>query len=104
LRRVLEMEHEVVTLSNGRDALELLSTGARFDLILCDLMMPGLTGADTYARMQLDFPDAANRVVFMTGGAVTEAMERFLEKAPRACLEKPFDALELHAFIRAQVD
>ncbi len=40
--------HELVLASNGREALERLMADARFDLILCDLMMPELMGMDVY--------------------------------------------------------
>ena len=44
LRRVLTPEHEVVTLSDGREALRRIAAGERFDVILCDLMMPEMSG------------------------------------------------------------
>ncbi len=63
----------------------------RFDVILCDLMMPELSGIDLYQRLAQLAPEAAARMIFMTGGAFTEGARRFLEEVPNPTLTKPFD-------------
>jgi PAS domain S-box-containing protein len=70
-RRVLSADHDVVATTNGSEALSKLSAGERFDAILCDLMMPQMTGMDLHARLLQVAPDQAARLIFLTGGAFT---------------------------------
>ncbi len=48
IRRVLAKEHDVVTAIVAREALAMCAAGEKFDLILCDLMMPVMTGMELY--------------------------------------------------------
>ncbi len=63
----------------------------RFDVVLCDLMMPEMTGMELYARVCETLPDRAGRFLFMTGGAFTPASQAFAESAARPVLDKPLD-------------
>ncbi len=101
LQRVLGTEHRISVAGGGREALELLRRGERFDLILCDLMMPDLTGMDVHAAALEAFPEQARRVLFMTGGAFTPRARDFLENVPNPCIEKPFDPQALRVLVRA---
>jgi len=89
--RVLAAEHEVVTRTSAREALAELLGGAGFDVVLCDLMMPEMTGMEVHARLARDAPALAARLVFLTGGAFTPAARDFLDRVPNPRLEKPFD-------------
>jgi CheY-like chemotaxis protein len=60
-------------------ALQRITAGERFDIIVCDLMMPQMTGMDLHAALTRAAPDQAARMVFLTGGAFTERARRFLE-------------------------
>lgn len=103
LGRVLGKEHDVVTLTSARDALKKCEAGERFDVIVCDLMMPELTGMDVHqALLELD-PDQARRMVFLTGGAFTARASAFLDKTTNICLEKPYDPTNLRALVRGLV-
>ncbi len=97
--RILSGAHEVVISSGAREALGLLGAGEHFDLILCDLMMPEMTGMDLYERLRSDWPDAATRVAFLTGGAFTAVARAFLEKVSRPCIEKPFEPQALRKVV-----
>jgi PAS domain S-box-containing protein len=103
VRTVLKEEHDVTTLSTAREALDRLLAGDRYDLILCDLMMPVMSGVDLFARLATERPDLTRKLVFMTGGAVTAAAAALLENKATRCLEKPFRTGELLAFVRSQV-
>ncbi len=83
-------EHAVEVALGGATALEKLSEDADFDLILCDLMMPGTNGMDVYASAVAAFPFLASRFVFMTGGAFTPRAKAFLAETSLPRLEKPF--------------
>jgi PAS domain S-box-containing protein len=89
--RTLSSEHEVVTRTSAEVVLREVLAGARYDLILCDLMMPNMTGMELHARLAATSPDAARRMVFLTGGAFTTAAQEFIERTGIEPLEKPFD-------------
>ena len=91
LTRVLD-GHEVVVAEDGAAALARLATDSDFDVVLCDLMMPRLSGAELYARACELRPELALRFVFMTGGAVTPSSKEFLSTVGSNVLWKPFDA------------
>jgi PAS domain S-box-containing protein len=99
LQRSLAGEHEVATANGARAALKLLDQGNRFDVILCDVMMPGMTGMDLYAELSRNAPDQAQRVVFMTGGAFTPRALSFLQEVPNPKLSKPLDLRQLRALV-----
>ncbi|MEZ4407419.1 MAG: ATP-binding protein [Polyangiales bacterium] len=93
-------EHDAFTEGSGRDALARVEAGERFDVILCDLMMPEVSGLDVYETLERVAPDQARRVVFLTGGAFTPRAQEFLGRVPNPRLEKPFDLDELQRLIR----
>ena len=100
LRRVLR-EHDVVAVGDGRPALELLRSGERFDLILSDLMMPGMSGQRFHEAVLRDHPDEADKIVFLTAGAVTTESEEFLGGLSTPRIQKPFQGPQLRATIQA---
>jgi CheY-like chemotaxis protein len=103
IKRMLESEHEILTLSSAGEALQLLRGGASFDLILCDLMMPEMTGMDFHAELAQSQPDIAAKMVFMTGGAFTENASRFLDRHPGRYIDKPFKPAVLRERVRILV-
>lgn len=90
LRRVLG-DHEVTAVTSGREALALLAEGKRFDIIFSDLMMPEMSGMDFHAELTRCFPETAERVIFVSGGAFTATAKAFLDRVPNRRIEKPFD-------------
>ncbi len=86
----LGSEFDVRIATSGDAALAILDRDGDFEVILCDLMMPGVSGMDVHARLAARHPELATRMVFMTGGAYTpRALDFLAEVAPR-CLQKPF--------------
>jgi len=81
--------HDVVCVEDAREAAALLATGERFDIILSDVLMPRMTGIELYERLLADNPDAARRIVFLSGGAVNQSTSDFLASVPNLCLDKP---------------
>jgi CheY-like chemotaxis protein len=100
ITRVLEKEHEVTALEDSRKALELLRSGATFDVIFCDLMMPDLPGNQLYAQVKAARPELAERFVFVSGGVTQPEMVQFLEDIPNERLEKPFSVQNLRGIAR----
>jgi CheY-like chemotaxis protein len=103
IRRVLASQHDVVTTTRAEDALERLRAGGTFDVIFSDLMMPQITGMELYARICREFPAHSSRVVFLTGGAFTQAARDFLASVPNPTLEKPIDRNGLLALVSERV-
>ena len=88
--------HHVEVVSSGQAALERLSTGkSNFDLVLCDLMMPDMTGMEVYEAVEEKCPALAERFVFISGGGVTERSRKFLEAHADRVLPKPIDNRQL---------
>ncbi len=88
--------HHVEVVSSGKAALERLSAaGSSFDIVLCDLMMPDMTGMDVYETVEEKHPALAERFVFISGGGVTERSRRFLEVHADRVLPKPIDSRQL---------
>jgi CheY-like chemotaxis protein len=97
--RFIRGRHDIVLAESAADALEQLVAGERFDVILCDMMMPDMNGEEFFGRLQDSVPEQAERVVFMTGGAFTNETRDFLPTT-RRLLEKPFEAAQLEAMIQ----
>jgi CheY-like chemotaxis protein len=101
IQRLLEGEHEVSPSTDPIAVVEQVRAGLRFDVILCDLMMPTMSGIDVYDAIRQADPDQARRIVFMTGGAFTPRALEFLEANENARIEKPLERTTLRAAIRA---
>jgi CheY-like chemotaxis protein/two-component sensor histidine kinase len=92
--------HEVVVCGGARAALaELEREGEAFDVVICDLMMPEMTGMDLHAHLAAIAPALAERIVFVTGGAFTDRAREFLASVPNPQLEKPFDPSALRELV-----
>jgi PAS domain S-box-containing protein len=96
-------DHDVTLATNGKEALELIESGAAFDLIFCDLMMPVMTGMDLHAALAAKGSRAVERMVFVTGGAFTPGAREFLAAIPNRMLEKPFDLDAIRTTVLAHV-
>jgi PAS domain S-box-containing protein len=103
ISRALRQEHEVTALTSAREALAQLIRGERYDVILCDLMMPEMSGMDLYEEIVRVAPEQAARMVFLTGGAFTPKARDFLSRVGNRCMEKPFTPGELRELLRAQL-
>ena len=102
IKRLLS-RHKVVAVQSGRAALVDLAAGNRYDVILCDLMMPEMSGMEVHAELMESDPEQAARMIFLTGGGFTPAAQRFLERVANLRLEKPFNAADLRALVRNQL-
>jgi len=103
VRESLAREHDVVAVTNALAALRLLEKREHFDLILCDLMMPAMTGMELHDALSRLEPAQAARMSFLTGGAFTPRARAFLAEVPNPRLEKPFDPQGLRSFVRSLV-
>jgi len=100
---VLRRSWQVETASDGSAALEALEA-RRFDAVVCDLMMPGISGMDIAEELARRWPDLRVRTLFLTGGAITEVAERFLARPDVRYLTKPVQLGELDRTLNQLVD
>jgi two-component system, cell cycle sensor histidine kinase and response regulator CckA len=91
--------HDVVVAESGREALEILRREKNYDVILCDLMMPEVTGMDVYESLRMTAPSLLERLVLMTGGAFTPQARRFVAEVNAPLIEKPFETGQLLAVV-----
>ncbi|HTS82082.1 MAG TPA: response regulator [Myxococcaceae bacterium] len=101
-RRLLARAHEVEVAHCGQSALALLRARA-FDAVLCDIMMPHMTGMELHARLTEIRPELASRMVFLTGGVFDGVAAQFLRENARWCMDKPFDPRELLALVAERI-
>ncbi|MEO8799293.1 MAG: response regulator [Polyangiaceae bacterium] len=88
--RALRRDHQVVVENDAARARDRLLTGEGFDVVLCDLAMPGLSGAELYDDVVAARPELGPMFVFVTGGAFTTESRTFLDRVTNVSLEKPF--------------
>jgi PAS domain S-box-containing protein len=103
VRRALGAEHDVTAVLRAQEALDRIAAGQRYDVILCDVMMPSMTGIEFHGRLSREVPDQAGRIVFLTGGAFTSTARTFLDETPNLHMEKPFEVQALRALINERV-
>jgi PAS domain S-box-containing protein len=94
----------VVTETTPARALDAILTDPGFDAIVCDVMMPGMTGIDLHERVARERPDVAARFVFITGGTYTARARDHLDRVPNPRLEKPFAVADLIEAIERVTD
>jgi PAS domain S-box-containing protein len=99
LKELLEREGYQVTLaSDGREALTAVA-GDEYDILISDLRMPGMSGAELYGRLIETRPDLVSRMAFVTGDTLGTGGNDFLKTTGRPVLEKPFTRIGVHSLI-----
>jgi CheY-like chemotaxis protein len=91
LSRVLYREYEVVSVTLAAEALARLNAGERFDIVLCDVRMPVMDGIEFHAQLSTTLPEEADRIVFITGGALSERAAAFFRRVQNLLMSKPLD-------------
>ena len=92
--------HRVRTTSDGREALSLVEDPAgRFDLIITDVKMPGVSGEELYHRVQELRPEFAGNIIFTTGDTASAETRELLKLTGNTVLEKPFRMEDLRHVI-----
>ena len=99
MARILGREHEVVAVASGRAAQSVLATDRAFDVIVCDVMMPEMTGVELHAWLLGEDAALAARLVFVSGGAFTPHASRYLAAVPNRTVAKPIDATQMRAVV-----
>lgn len=96
----LDPEFEVRGAASGLDALRILSKWYP-DIILLDVMMPGLDGPATLAKLRDEAATSSIPVVFITARAQSQDMQSFAALGARGVIAKPFDPVTLAEQVRS---
>lgn len=100
--RLLEkLGYKVVTAEDGPEALRVLAQEGPFDLILTDVVMPGMTGIELADQIREERP--AQRILF-TSGYTTREYGRAPGQPPRPFMPKPFSMADLAKNVRRILD
>jgi len=103
IHRALNDQHDVSFFEHAADAMRLLERGEAFDLVMCDLVMPDLSGPEFHDILSARWPHLLARTIFMTGGAFTPATVAFVDRVSPSLLSKPFDLDLLKDLVSARV-
>ena len=92
--------HEVLVAKNGREALDIVKRGG-IDLVVTDMKMPVMGGAEFYTSLRDAKDPLAARVIFITGDTVAPDTRRFLQGVENAVLAKPFRLRDVREAVQA---
>lgn len=96
-------EYHIVEASNGTQALEILRHEA-FDLVLLDVMMPGIDGFETCRRIREELGLTLLPVIMLTSMGAPDDVVRGMDVGANDYVTKPFNSIELTARVRAAVE
>lgn len=95
----LDPDLQVKTCASGREGLE-AARAWQPDLIMLDVMMPGMDGPETFARLKDDPAWDDTPVVFITARTQTHQVAELIKLGARGVISKPFDPMKLAAEVR----
>jgi len=101
LQRALNV-YDVKVAGDGREAVTTLEN-EDFDVVLCDLMMPSMSGVEVFRHVHASAPEQAERFVFLTGGTVDPQTDEFLSAVSNPVLEKPFNFRVLRHVVKETI-
>jgi CheY-like chemotaxis protein len=90
--------HQVDVTTDANEALQRVTDG-QYDLVLCDLRMPRMSGTDVYEELSRRRPDLCSNFVLMTGAAIDDDLSKFLATHEVPVLRKPFVMNDLLHFV-----
>ena len=92
-------DYDVEAAPSARAALDMLRTGYEPDVVLCDLVLPEMTGAQLIEQLSSELPRLIDRAIIMTGGAPTPGTRAYLQTTNVPVLKKPFTIVQLKSAI-----
>lgn len=91
--------YKVDTVSNGKEAISLLQK-KDYDVVISDMKMPSLSGAEFYKLVNEKYPKVAKRIIFVTGDLLNLETKAFLESTNNPYLIKPFKLNDLRNIVK----
>ena len=104
LSEILKPQYDILTATDGLKALQLLQTSKRPDLILLDIIMPGMDGFEVCRRLKDNHQTAEIPVIFITGLIEREQIIRGFETGAQDYVTKPFYPPELLARVKTHIE
>ncbi|MBD3759730.1 response regulator [Sphingomonadaceae bacterium G21617-S1] len=111
IRLIVEMalkmrpEMEVRTADSGEAGLAMLRwSDWMADIVMVDVMMPGLTGPDVLAALRADPRFGKVPVIFVTARARPQDIRDYIEQGAKGVITKPFDPISLAGQVLALID
>jgi CheY-like chemotaxis protein len=98
--RALGKQFQVETAPTASDALAMLARGEQFDLVLCDLGLEDMDGADLHRHLRDSGNPLADRMLFCSGGVSSSKMAGFVERMSDRVIYKPVPVPELRNRVR----
>jgi len=95
LRWLRQRGWSVQLAGDGREALALLRSNLRIDMVVTDLRMPGMTGMELFDQIAANYPQLAARTIAITGDALSPDVANFVRRRACLVLEKPLDFARL---------
>jgi CheY-like chemotaxis protein len=102
-RRAFGRSVKVLTAQGGEEAIQLLQETPDIDVILCDLIMPRISGIDVYSWVRANRPELRDRFVIVTGGQHGDRSREFLQRTELPVVYKPFIVTEVAQLIKRYV-
>ena len=100
---LLASDFDMTTANDGRQALALLRGAVRFDVIVCDVMMPDMDAAQLLEAVLQFSPQLSERFILYTGGAVSERARRLVDDGNIPVLYKPLLTNDLKSAIHKRI-
>ena len=98
-----EKDFEITTITDGRTAVKAAAKGD-FDLMLLDIIMPGMDGFEVCSRLKKNARTSGMPVIFLTGQTSPESIRKGFEAGAVDYVAKPFNRAELLARVQNQID
>ena len=89
--------------SAPKEALKWLIGGSKYNAIICDQSMPGMTGLEFFNRLKIESPEHASRVLFISGDEPNAGVKDLIAKGQVQWLSKPFQNKDLIAKVEALI-
>ncbi len=103
LGNILRSDYKVKAAINGEKALQIATTEPLPDIILLDVMMPGMSGYEVCEKLKQDPSTAAIPVIFITAKTATQDEQRGFDLGAVDYITKPFNPVIVAARVRSQL-
>jgi PAS domain S-box-containing protein len=96
------LDYKVQYASNGREALDIVKENGGFELVITDIVMPGMGGQELYKTLRVKYPDI--KVILMTGYPLGKRTGELLDHSRVTWVQKPLSTVEIASTVRSILD